>query len=228
LKEINGLMDRDANSMAELFGALSMTSVTLERVRAWAESLHSRIVACVGENSDWLAQLRQLLSTVFGEPQSLAAGSPTNNRLRSFRESYKTFTTELGAFAAEICWQVQDLHAAADYLAALQESLTGIIGAWPQLRFWTSWQRARHEGEALGLAPIIVRLEASAGNSPDMSALFERSFRRAFLFAVIEQEKVLRDFFGHEHEERIDQFRKLDDKIAALARDVIRARSDRE
>jgi hypothetical protein len=44
------------------------------------------------------------------------------------------------------------------------------------------------------------------------------------LFAVIEQEKVLRDFFGHEHEERIDQFRKLDDKLAALARDVIRAR----
>ena len=43
-----------------------------------------------------------------------------------------------------------------------------------------------------------------------MTALFERSFRRALLFAIIESEETLRDFFGPEHEERIERFRKLE------------------
>ena len=228
LKQINATIDQDASRLAQLLGSLwsnaMLASASLERVRAWAESFHSRIIACVGEDTAWLAQLRQLLPNLFAEPQSLAAGTPVNARLKAFRESYQKFTTALDAFAVEISWQVQALQTAPDYLGALHASLTGIVTAWPQLRFWTSWQRVRHEAESLGLAPIIARLEASAGNPPDLTALFERSFRRAFLFTIIEQEKVLRDFFGHEHEERIDQFRKLDEKLASLARDVIRAR----
>jgi hypothetical protein len=98
-----------------------------------------------------------------------------------------------------------------------------MIAGWSQLRSWTSWQKARQEGESLGLEPIITRLE-DGGNSLDVPALFERSFRRALLFAIIESEQALRDFFGPEHQERIERFRKLDDKLGELAREVIRAR----
>jgi very-short-patch-repair endonuclease len=99
-----------------------------------------------------------------------------------------------------------------------------MIGSWTHLRSWTSWQKARHEAETLGLGPVVARLESFEGDSLDLKALFERSFRRALLFAIIESEQTLRDFFGPEHEERIERFRALDEKVSELAREVIRAR----
>ena len=58
----------------------------------------------------------------------------------------------------------------------------------------------------------------------DIPALFERSFRRNLFFAAIENEPNLREFFGREHNERIDRFREVDEKIAGLVRELIRAR----
>lgn len=76
----------------------------------------------------------------------------------------------------------------------------------------------------LGLASAIDRLESVDGHMIDVPALFERSFRRALLFGIIEKEPALRDFFGREHNERIERFRELDEKLATLSRDLIRAR----
>ena len=76
----------------------------------------------------------------------------------------------------------------------------------------------------MGLAPVISELESPDGHSISLPDLFERSFRRALLFAIIELEPALRDFFGREHNELIARFRELDKKLATLSRDLIRAR----
>jgi superfamily I DNA and/or RNA helicase len=76
----------------------------------------------------------------------------------------------------------------------------------------------------LGLAPIIEAFESPDGDTLDVPALFERSFRRALLFATIERDAPLREFFGHEQDRRIDRFRELDEKIAALSRELIQTR----
>src|ERR1035437_115304 len=76
----------------------------------------------------------------------------------------------------------------------------------------------------LGLEPVIAKLESPDGDVVDIPALFERSFRRDLFFATIESESSLREFFGREQNERIDRFRDVDEKIAALTRSIIRAR----
>jgi superfamily I DNA and/or RNA helicase/very-short-patch-repair endonuclease len=67
-------------------------------------------------------------------------------------------------------------------------------------------------------------MERPQSGSVDAPTLFERSFRRAFFFAVVDREPVLKAFFGNEHSERINRFRKLDDKLAELTRELIRTR----
>jgi len=62
------------------------------------------------------------------------------------------------------------------------------------------------------------------GDALDIPTLFERSFRRALFFATVESEPTLREFFGSEHNERIDRFRDIDEKVANLASELIRAR----
>lgn len=69
-------------------------------------------------------------------------------------------------------------------------------------------------------AVIAIKASTSSQAFPKCARLKCRSIG----FAIIESEQVLRDFFGPEHEERIERFRKLDDKMGELTREVIRAR----
>jgi len=73
----------------------------------------------------------------------------------------------------------------------------------------------------MGLAPMVACLEEGSIAPDDLPALFERSFRKAFLYAVIEKNPCLSQFFGSEHTERIERFRKLDEKLAELTRETI-------
>jgi very-short-patch-repair endonuclease len=246
LKEVNAAVEADAATMAKLlgqlwasgangtFGAGTISAATLEQVRLWSEALHLRVMACAENDPEWLGRFSPILVGIFAPGQGLSAAGNVLKLLTAYREEYRTYTDAFEASAGEVCLQREALESEPDYFEAQSQALGGMIAGWSQLRSWTSWQKARHEAESLGLGPIIARLEAGGGNSPDVPgkslnapdvpALFERSFRRALLFAIIENEEVLRDFFGPEHEERIERFRKLDDKLGELAREVIRTR----
>jgi len=182
------------------------------------------MLACAGDDLAWLEQLRQLLSNLFSEgPATYAAGTSIGDRLIRYRDALTRFNLALDTLAADVLLRREIVDKASDHLSAVLALTERVPTAWSKLREWCSWQKVRHEGLALGLAPVITQLESAEGNSLDVPALFERSFRRALLFATIDREPPLREFFGREHNERIDRFRRLDDRIAALSRELIRA-----
>jgi very-short-patch-repair endonuclease len=191
----------------------------------WGKPLHARMLACAGDDLVWLGQLRQLLSGLFTEgPEAYAAGASIGNRLLHYREMQRAFNTTLDEFSAHLRLRREGVDTSADHLSAVIALTERIITGWDKIRDWCSWQKARHEGMELGLAPAIDKLESPDGHTLDLPALLERSFRRALLFAITEGEPALRDFFGREHNERIERFRELDTKLAKLSRDIIRAR----
>jgi very-short-patch-repair endonuclease len=197
----------------------------MAQARAWGEALHGRMLACAGDDLVWLGQLRQLLAAFFAEgPSAFAAGTAIGLRLSRFREALVAFEATLERFAAEVKLRREVVNEAPDHLAAVRTLAERVSGAWRQIREWCSWQKARRAAVETGLAPVIAALESPEGATLDVPALFERSFRRALLFALIEREPALREFFGREHNERIERFRELDEKIATLSRELIRAR----
>ncbi len=198
---------------------------SMAQARTWGKVLHSRMLSFAGEDLGWLGQLRQLLGSLFTEgPAAYAPGTAIGNRMTRFRDEWALFNTTLDTVAVEVRLRREGLDAATDHLAAALELSERVSGAWAKIREWCSWQKARQEGMGLGLAPVIAQLESAAGQTIDLPAMFERSFRRAVLFAIIEKEPALRDFFGREHNEQIDRFRDLDGKLTTLSRDLIRAR----
>ena len=198
---------------------------TLAKTHAWGKALHSSMVACAGDNLPWLSQARQLLAGLFSEaPTTYAPGTSIGDRLVRYRNAFSRFDEDFDTFAREVHLQRSAYDAASDHLAAVQSLTEQLPAAWPKLRLWCFWQKARQEGLRLGLAPIVTQLESRNGPRLDTPALFERSFRRALFFAVVDLESVLREFFGHEHTERIESFRHLDETLAALTRDLIQAR----
>lgn len=213
------------STLAGLWAKAEPDVGVLARAREWGETLHARLTVCAGEDFAWLGNARQLLASLFTEgPSVYAAGTVIGERLVRYRDTLAAFDEELDAFVVEVQLRRAVVDDAADHLPAVFTLTERIPRSWSKVREWCSWQKARREGVELGLVPLVDKLEVEGGAAEDLSALFERSFRRAFLFASIEHEKSLREFFGREHNERIERFRDLDTKIAGLTRDLIRSR----
>ena len=229
LRSINtelGIASTTAKDCLGILWANGEPSVeAIVKARAWGQALHVHMMACAGDDFAWLEHLRQLLAKLFGEGQSAyAADTAIGARLLRYRETQTRFNAAFDSLVSDLCLRRESLDAASDYFPAIQSLVARIPDAWSQIREWCSWQKIRREGVALGLGTVIVRLESSDGEALDIPALFERSFRRALFFATVEQESTLREFFGREHNERIDRFRQIDKKIAELTRELIRTR----
>lgn len=229
LRSINEQFREDAPMGEDCLGALwnkgEPVPIILEQVRAWGEVLHGRMLACAPEDLPVLARVRQLLSSLFAEGIiSYGAGTRTHERLVHFVETIKKFSAALDHFATAVHLHPARLKRADDYFSAIIGMLGGFESVWPKVRLWCSWQKARKDAMNLRLEPVLSLLESAEGYQGEIELLFERSFRRAFLSAVIENEPVLRDFFGHEHAGRIAQFCRRDEKMADLTRRLIRAK----
>lgn len=197
----------------------------LGRASRWGKTLHARMVACADDDLAWLGQLRKLLSTLFTEgPAMYAPGTGIGGRLSRYGEALTAFEKALDRLVAEVKLRRDTVDTATDHLAAVRALTERVPTAWNQIREWCSWQKARRAAMDTGLEPVIAKLESAEGVTLDVPALFERSFRKALLFALIERESALREFFGREHNERIERFRELDEKLAGLSRELIRAR----
>ena len=229
LRAINAELTAAAPTAQACLGVLwskgEPSSEALAQARRWGESLHARMIACAGDDLVWLGQLRQLLATLFTEgPAAYAPGTGIGNRLTRYRDALGAFEAALEGFAADVKLRRMTGDDASDHLAATLALTERLPAAWRHIREWCSWQKARRAAMDTGLEPVIAKLESADGATVEVPGLFERSFRKALLFALIEREPALREFFGREHNERIERFRELDEKISVLSRELIRAR----
>lgn len=229
LREINAALNQDAGNAEATLGVLwergEPSAESLSKAKAWGELLHSRSLAFAREDLGWLGSFRHLLSSLFTEGTAFfAPGTTIGDRMTCFREQWAIFNERLERYSSEVQLRRESLNSAADHLAAAR-TLVGRLGeAWPKIRDWCSWQRARQEAISSGLSLLVEQLESLAGADAGVPAMFERSFRRTLLFAIIGKEAPLREFFGSEHNERIERFRDLDENISKLSRDLIRVR----
>lgn len=197
----------------------------LKETYQWGRALHSSMVGCAGDNLTWLSHLRQVLGSLFAEgPTAYAPGTSIGNHLTGYRDSFERYDRAYEQFAEEVHLERPAFDGSTNHLIVVKTFLEQLPAAWPKLRLWCSWQQVRREGAQLGLSAVIEMLETIEAQTVDVAGLFERSFRRALFFAIIDKEPVLRDFFGREHGERIDRFRHLDELMAGLTRELIRTR----
>lgn len=210
-------------TLGVLWGNGMPTAEDLDAARTWGESFHSRLLACAGDDFEWLERLRQLFSALFREGLgSFGSNTPIGTRFVNFLNAFSGCVTTFNEIGDELVLRREAVDQSADHIAAVRTLIERFESGWHQLRPWCAWQKIRSEAHRLGLTPLVARVEEGA--TEDAPALFERSFRRALLFAAIEKDPTLRGFFGTEHGERIDRFRQLDDRLVQLARDSIHGR----
>jgi very-short-patch-repair endonuclease len=93
-----------------------------------------------------------------------------------------------------------------------------------RLRAWCAWQKVKQQAQGMGMAPLVEAIEQGRVASNQVRDVFETDYCRWWVNAVVDQEKVIRDFVSAEHEKRIQDFRALDERFTHLTRDWVRAR----
>ncbi len=109
-------------------------------------------------------------------------------------------------------------------LDGLIEHSQSIVRAEHSLRSWCAWCQARGEALALGLTTLVQGIEQGHVGPGQARRTFETNYARWWLNAVVDHEPVIRGFVSAEHEQRIRDFRELDERFTALTRDWLRAR----
>lgn len=142
-----------------------------------------------------------------------------------FLEKWKQLLPRREALAvtghfAETCqtqWQSMSLD-------GLIEQSQAIVRAEHGLRSWCAWLQAREQALTLGLTTLAHGIEQGQIGPGQARRTFETNYARWWLNAAVDHEPIIRGFVSAEHEQRIRDFREIDDRFTALTRDWLRAR----
>lgn len=198
----------------------------LKEVREDAARLRSAIVRLYPTPDEQQVAQDRLRYLLTEGNHLLAADAGIGHDARALIEAFRSFSQAVrrlcelaGASLDKLCPP-----AAPDWPSEIRRVLEGWRAHSGRLRTWCAWRKLREEAIAKGLQPLVVALEAGEVSPGAFGRVFEVNYCRWWSGAVFDRSEVLRAFIAAEHEHRIEEFRRLDDRFAKLTRDYIRAR----
>lgn len=109
-------------------------------------------------------------------------------------------------------------------LADLRAKAQSVIDLQSRINAWCRWQTVKKEAESRGLVCVVNALESGAIASRDALEAFKTAYCGWIAVRLIDSRSELCKFSAIAHEDMISEFRKLDENLANLAVDYIRAK----
>ncbi len=183
-------------------------------------------LAQLGTTPELVSAYRSAIQVLLGDANALLepegvvcqSGSELRQCFESLRQRVDVLATS-GRFSESGQADIQQLT-----LDALLHHCEAIVRSEPGVRAWCAWRKVREEAIGAGLSSLVQAMEANLVNPGEVRLSFETNYGRWWLNAVVDNEPVIRGFVSVEHEQRIRDFRALDDRFTALTRDWLRAR----
>jgi very-short-patch-repair endonuclease len=141
---------------------------------------------------------------------ALAVGS-LEGAIREYREIHRRFT-DLCAIPNRETLTLDQLKAAAEAITTNET----------RLRSWCMWRRVRLTAIQQNLAPLIAAIEENRLAKGSVESAFLTAYSKWFAAAMIDREPILRDFVSAEHMDSIEEFRRVDDRVAKLTAEYTR------
>jgi len=194
----------------------------------WVARFRSLIRDGAGSNLERALQRREKWTRLVTEGADIVGREgPLGKQLVACRQAVLAFREARAAVEhaleldSERAWGGADNP---DVLGCARRTVFAWIEDAARLREWCAWRRARSEGIAAGLKPLVEAYERGEFASEEIRRVFERSYYQWWHGVVVDSEPVLAQFFSPEHERRIAQFREVDSRYLDLTREVIAAR----
>ncbi len=180
-----------------------------------------KAMAQIIENVDDLSELRQKVQKIFIEGRELlqdglpisSSGVSLQDKMASFEKLYSEFVTEIDG--------ISDNN---QNIEELGKKASAMIDIQPHINAWCRWQAVCREAEASGLKGLLHALENEVVEPPNSLNAFKTAYCVWLAPILQDQRPELRTFSALEHEGKIQEFRKLDQRMSELSVDYIRAK----
>jgi very-short-patch-repair endonuclease len=159
--------------------------------------------------------------------EQLGSEGPVGQRLQAYLEAFEHFTKMENALTSVLVLDTQSswsTTASRGYLVAIQERCSLWQKQLNGLRSWCFWRSARSGALALNLQPLIDAYEAQGVPTEKLQETFTRGYYQWWCDSIIGAEPALCGFFSSAFEDKIRQFKEIDDKYTRLTKKEIQAR----
>lgn len=175
-------------------------------------------LATIGED---ISALRDTIRRIFVDGREmLADGMPVSEAGRALSEALKAFGEAEAAFLRD-----GDLEPAGDReLGTLQALAQAMIDRQPRLNIWCHWMEVRRLAVAQGIGTLVTALEAGSVLPGQAAEALKTAYCAWIAPKLIDERPELRGFSAVKHEDLTLLFRNLDQEVADLTGDYIRAK----
>lgn len=192
------------------------------------ESLRNVASRVAGVDFERAIELRAKWAQLIAEGrEQLSSDGPIGRRLQAYLEAYEHFKKVEGALTSVLVLDTQTTWGSTcenDNLAAIKERCT----LWQQqlnsLKAWCHWRAVRRDALVINLQPLIDAYETQGLATETLPETFARGYYQWWCDSVIGAEPALCGFFSSAFEDKISQFKEIDDKYTRLTRKEIQAR----
>lgn len=200
----------------------------VNRTRAWLSGVHASAHQLAKGDLSLTESIQSKLKAVLNsDPSVLSRVGVVGKTVSDFRTAWSTFS---GAIADLKSVDGPDYFGNADFwtraggVIALMGNLKAMLSRRTHLREWCGWNRYSSRALEVGLGRMIERLVSGAAPSEKIPEYFEFSYRDWFVRKAFDEEPVLSGFLSSVHEQRIEDYCKLDDEFAKLTRQYLHAK----
>ena len=213
-----------AAATAGLWCGLKTRLDELEKALKFQASM-AAAVANLATTPEDVAAIKAPLDRLIGEGNALLEqGGPVAAAGQAYLEAWGALQPAIdhmaaaGEFAEEAKTGFGEMA-----LDDLLQRCNAIVQAENRLNAWCAWRKVCQQAVALGLAPLVSGIENGAIGAGEVRRVFETTYSRWWLNAVVDNEQVIRSFVAAEHEKRIGDFRALEAQYTGLTRAWVRA-----
>lgn len=220
IKELRHEMDDLKPFLASIPGCVGLDTQhkLVEEVIAIAESVQQQVPTLISSPDELIELKRFTRRLVVDANELLEPNSPIalavaslERAIREYREIYSRFA-DLCAISKTEIFSLDRIKAAADVVT---ESET-------RLRSWCNWRRVRQTAIHQCLTPLIAGIEEGRLAKGGVEPAFLTAYSKWFAAEMIDRETILRDFVSVEHMDSIEEFRRVDDRVAKLTAEYTR------
>lgn len=181
-----------------------------------------------GVNIDLAVKLRQNWAKLLaGGAEALSSAGQIGQRLHVYREAFDQFKKVQEVLASLLLLDQVAAWGPADS-TGLVPRLLERAALWLQslsgLRAWCHWRAMRRDAVSLNLQPLVEAYERGTLPAEKLLKMFARGYYQWWCDTIIGTEPALSGFVSSDFEDKISQFREIDDRYIYLTREEIRAR----
>lgn len=194
----------------------------LSQLLDYGDGLHAAIQNLANGSVNTLMQLRKAIGDLISVgSEFLREGATIEKRFTEFSQTWATLNERYTQLKAELKVSEQTSNDFIEEIETLSSALDTHKG---DLANWCRWQSSYQQAATNGLQPLLDAVAHETLPLERLREAFDYAYRNTFLKRVITLSPTLRDFFGEEHQKRIDAFNDFDSQYTELTGQVVAAR----